>query len=376
VLAVPTILVLLVGWSLIGALRTPGNQGFTAKWADWLRSHHATALANELETVYYAHTAPSKGGQPKALNPVPTDPAPPATSAPSRATPTTVPQPSHLPPPAPVALVVSPPLPGEGRWAPAGPTVEGVSAMYEAQFRADTIYTGQITSAVWIDPTLLRVSLVPGAQEPGGAAWPEPPSISGPMRALAVAAFNGGFRFQDAHGGFFLDGRTAVPLRSGAASVVLYSDGRVDIGSWGQEVSMNPAVTAVLQNLVLIVDHGQAAPDATYGDASIWGATLGAKTVVARSGIGVTADGALVYVAGPALTAKTLAESLVRVGAVRAMALDINPEWVTFNFFVHAPGQPDVVTGEKLYPQMVRPADRYLGPTRESRDFFAVSLPS
>ena len=85
--------------------------------------------------------------------------------------------------------------------------------MYVAQFRADTVYTSQITSAVWIDPTRLRVALVPGAQEPGGT-WAEPPDITGPALAGAVAAFNGGFRIQDAHGGFYLDGRQAVPARS------------------------------------------------------------------------------------------------------------------------------------------------------------------
>jgi hypothetical protein len=134
-------------------------------------------------------------------------------------------------------------------------------------------------------------------------------------------------------------------------------------------------VAAVLQNLVPLVDGGQAASNATYNDVHLWGATLGANTVVARSGIGVTANGALLYVAGPALTARSLAESLQRAGAVRAMALDINPEWVTFNFYEHNPADPSGVTGAKLYPQMERPADRYLGPTRESRDFFLVSIP-
>lgn len=58
------------------------------------------------------------------------------------------------------------------------------------------------------------------------------------------------------------------------------------------------------------------------------------------------------------------------------MALDINPEWVTFNFYSHPdPAAAAVVSAAKLYPQMQRPADRYLGPTRESRDFFTVSLP-
>ena len=53
-------------------------------------------------------------------------------------------------------------------------------------------------------------------------------------------------------------------------------------------------VDAVLQNLVPIVDNGQAAPDATYYDTRIWGATIGANTVVAHSGIGVSADGDLI----------------------------------------------------------------------------------
>jgi hypothetical protein len=248
--------------------------------------------------------------------------------------------------------------------------------MYVAQFRADTVYTGQITTAVWIDPTRLRVSLIPGAHEPGGT-WPEPPDITGAALSTAVAAFNGGFRMQDAHGGFYLDGHQAVPLRSGAASVVIYADGHINIGTWGREVTMTPQVRAVLQNLVPLVDNGQTAPDATYHDTHIWGATLGANTVVARSGIGITADGALLYVAGPALTARSLAESLQRAGAHRAMTLDINPEWVTFNFYSHPrPANPNTILPAKLYPQMQRPADRYLGPTRESRDFLTVSLPA
>ena len=352
--------------SLLGAAATPGNQNFKAKWADWLRSHHASFVVNPLERWYYTSHAPAKGGRPAGLNRVP---------APQRpAGPVSIPA-AHLPPPSPVPLVVGPALPGEGQWQTTGPLVDGHYGMYVAQFRADTVYTGQITSAVWIDPTLLRLQLVPGTQEPGGT-WPIPPDLTGTAAAKAVAAFNGGFRFQDAQGGFYLDGRTAVPLRAGAASAVIYRDGRVDIGAWGSELNMTPNVQAVLQNLVPLVDHGQIAPDATYHDTHIWGNTLGANTVVARSGLGVTATGALIYVAGPALTAKTLAESLQRAGAVRGMTLDINPEWVTFNFYTHPkPADPTQISGAKLYPQMQRPANRYIGPGAESRDFFTVSTP-
>ena len=369
----PALIVLYVLWSLAGAWVTPGNQSFSAKWADWLRSHHAASVVNSAEAWYYSHHAPAKGGRPKALNPLPSVPAAvPVTSPSAGARAATV---AHLAPPSPVPLVVAPALRGEGQWSPVGSSVHGVWGMYEAQFRADTVYTSEITSAVWIDPEILNVALIPGLTEPGGT-WAQPPYVTAAQRPTVQAAFNGGFRFGDARGGFYLDGRTAVPLRVGAASLVIYRDGRINIGSWGSEVAMTPQVIAVLQNLVPMVDHGQVSTAATYNDARIWGATLGAATVVARSGIGVTADGAVVYVAGPALTARTLAESLQRAGAVRAMTLDINPEWVTFNFFTHPdPANLSQIVPSRLYPQMQRPADRYLGPTLESRDFFTVSVP-
>ena len=371
----PVALALLASTSVVGAWMSPGNQNFQAKWADWLRAHHETALANELETIYYNAHKPKAGGTVAALNRVPGTETVPSTAHPSSgsAPTTTVPKATHLPAPSPVPLVVTPAVPDEGVWYPAGPLVHGVPGLYVAQFRADQIYTSQITSAVWMDPTLLHLSMVPGSQEPGGS-WTIPPYITDTELPSVVSAFNGGFRFQDAHGGFYLDGRTAVPLVQGAASVVIYSNGKVNVGAWGTEVTMTPQVTAVLQNLVPIVDNGQPAPAATYNDSSIWGTTLGSATVVARSGIGVTATGALVYVAGPALTAKSLAESLQRAGAVRAMSLDINPEWVTYNFYTHTnPADPSVVSPSKLYPQMSRTASRYLGPTHESRDFFVVS---
>jgi len=357
---------------VLGALSTPGNESFSAKWADWLRSHHAAALVNRAEALYYSHNAPAKGGRPKNLNPLPA--LSPSTTA--GRSPATAAKHAYLVAPKSVPLVVSPALPAEGQWQAVGPTVDGIPSMYESQFRADNVYTAEITSAVWIDPLLAKVSLIPGLIEPGGS-WSHPPYVTPAELPSAAAAFNGGFRFQDARGGFYLDGRVAVPLRPGAASLVIYRNGRIDIGAWGSEVTLGPDVVAVLQNLVPMVDRGQVSASATYNDTSLWGATLGAQVVVARSGIGVTADGALIYVAGPALTARTLAESLQRAGAVRAMALDINPEWVTFNFFSHPdPANPATVVATKLYPQMQRPADRYLGPTQESRDFLEIGVPA
>ncbi len=394
-LVVPAVVLALFLVSVVGAALSPGNQSFAAKWADWLRANHAGFLAQKFEEIYYSAQAPAKGGRPRGLNQVPgvvggtTSSVPPSghptsTTAGARtattATTTTVPTtttttaPPGLPAPAPVPLVVHPALPGEGKWQPTGPLVHGVPAMYEAQFRADNIYTSQITSAVWVDTKLLKLELVPGSTEPGGS-WSHPPYVTNSELPYLVAAFNGGFRFQDAKGGIYLEGKVGVPLVQGAASFVIYNNGRVAIGAWGSQVSMTPQVVSVLQNVVLLVNHGQLAPSATYTDNAIWGYTLGGGYVVPRSGIGVTADGALVYVAGPALTAKSLAESLQRAGAVEAMTLDINPEWVTFNFYQHAPGNPLQVSGTKLYPEMQRSADRSLPPVWEARDFYEILLP-
>jgi hypothetical protein len=54
------------------------------------------------------------------------------------------------------------------------------------------------------------------------------------------------------------------------------------------------------------------------------------------------------------------------------MTLDINPNWVTFNFFDHTnPANAADVTGRKLVDGMQRSADRYL--SNESRDFVTIS---
>jgi hypothetical protein len=181
--AVATVVAVLGAASIVGAWRNPGNADFKAKWADWLRAHHASLVVNPLEHWYYSRQAPAAGGRPSSLNVVP-HPDPNAIHA--------APAPSHLAAPRSIPLIVSPFLPSEGQWQPSGPLVNGHPAMYVAEYRADTIYTSQITTAVWIDPTVLRIRLVPGAQEPGGT-WVDPPYLSGDAAARAVAASTAGF---------------------------------------------------------------------------------------------------------------------------------------------------------------------------------------
>ena len=62
-----------------------------------------------------------------------------------------------------------------------------------------------------------------------------------------------------------------------------------------------------------------------------------------------------------------LAQILQRGGAVRAMELDINPEWHTLITYTHQHGH---LVPTMVEPQPMQSVNRYLVP--DNRDFFAV----
>ncbi len=204
------------------------------------------------------------------------------------------------------------------------------------------------------DPTVGSVAIPPD----GGAA------IGPDETPLLLAAFNGGFKESSHAGGFELDGQVLNPLVNGLASFVIDTDGATHIGVWGDGLpAPGEQVESVRQNLPPLVSGGVASP--TVGDATAWGAMLGPGPAVARSGLGQDSEGDVLYAAGMSLTPTDLAAALVEAGAVNAMQLDINPEWV------QADAAPTAGASQvALIPGQNRPADQYqLGWTR---DFIAV----
>ena len=197
-----------------------------------------------------------------------------------------------------------------------------------------------------------------------------------------MAAFNGGFKMNDARGGYYTEGRMIVPLRTGAASLVIYADGSVDIGAWGSDVTMTPQVVSVRQNLTPLVAGGRPTPAVSTRHWRRWGSTCGATSCGHgipgvehqwRSGLGITADGALVYVTGPALDPLQLAQLLVRAGVVRGMELDINPYWpvfVTYDPPAGAPAAP--ANGSKLLPSTTQGPSTFFEASW-ARDFITMS---
>ncbi|HEX3426646.1 MAG TPA: hypothetical protein VHT30_10980 [Acidimicrobiales bacterium] len=263
---------------------------------------------------------------------------------------------------------MEPSLPGEGAWQPdVGATVGGRAAIYTTELRpaAGTPAAG----IAWMDSAAATVSLYAGTSEPNGI-WPQQANVAAAEQPGLLAGFNSGFKIYSYRTGWYDHGVTAMSLQAGAASFVIFADGTATVAAWGRDVTMGPNVVAVRQNLTLLVDGGVAA--STVASYRLWGAVLHGGAQTWRSGIGVTAGRDLVYVGGPGLDPAALAQLLIAAGAVRAMELDINPEWVSFSLFAHAGGAAGapITAASNLLPTMYLRAGHYLEPF--SRDFFAV----
>ena len=351
IIAVVVVAVVLVGASVASALSVPGSDSLAARVAEWGRGHGLSGVIDALERT--AYQPPESGGRVAAGSPL--------TKA------GTAPSPAGLPPSGllPISALARPAVRGEGVWRVVA-AVGGRPALQVAFVRPDAVHTSYTAGLAWMDTSLLRLVLHPGTQEPGGGRWSQPPQLSSADRPAVLGAFNGGFRLDAARGGFLLGGRTAGVLRDGAASLVITADGRGQVGQWGRDVHPGRSVVAVRQNLDLLVDGGQVAPGLDSNTRHRWGATIGNRLYVWRSGVGQTATGALVYAAGDRLSAATLAELLRRAGSVRAMELDINAEWTSYVLY------PTTAfpTERNLLPDMQRSAKRY--DTTGSRDFVAV----
>jgi hypothetical protein len=219
------------------------------------------------------------------------------------------------------------------------------------------------------DQRLLELRLHSGTIDAGTRGWRFGPSLGGAERRRLVAAFNGGFKLSTVSGGFESYGRVAAGLTDGLGSIVTYSDGSTDIGSWRHGVpALGRHVVSVRQNLHLLIAGGRLA--ASTGCLSCWGATLGGVTDPARSALGITADGRLIWVGGEHLTVAALGNTLLSARVVRAVELDINPEWVAGYLYGHRGGRGPLAR-VPVTPGQPGVPGQFLAPY--SRDFFSIA---
>lgn len=263
-------------------------------------------------------------------------------------------------------------LPGAGQWAPylLGPSGQTVAARTFIQPDPERQYA--VVAIVAFNLTQSRLHFVLGTNEPYSEVPLTRTGFIPPQDSLPgvlLATFNGGFKARHGHSGAMVDGVTVLPPRPGFATVAMYADGHVRIGSWGVTLTESRDILAWRQNGPLIIQDGQINPHTLDAAPQDWGYSLDGNTTVWRSGLGLSADGqTLYYVAGPHLTMPALATVLAATGAAQAMQLDINNFWVHFDA-IQAAG--DKLQAVPLVDGMNNGVGRYL--EGYSRDFFYIT---
>ncbi|HEY5343343.1 MAG TPA: phosphodiester glycosidase family protein [Solirubrobacteraceae bacterium] len=347
-------------YSYLHTIVEPSNSSLGVRSVEWLREHGAAGLVSQIESTYYSLTAPSKGGATlRALPQVGYGTA--AQARAQRLQAQRLAAASYRPPR--VAPLIHPALPGEGAWRATRPGLGTGAPLLITTLRNQPEYPRVVAGLAWIDTKRTTVTLNPGRQEPAVPIPRGSMDVPQARRGKLLATFNSGFKLSDSHGGFVLNGHTYATMQDGQATIVGYSDGRVDVIDWQYGPRAPSSVSFARQNLPLLVNQGRPSPNLENSE---WGATVGNAVLVWRSGIGVDRHGNLIYAAGEDQSVGSLADTLAHAGAVRAMELDINSYWVSFITY----GAPGAEHPKNLLPAMDRPDTRYLEP--DDRDFFAV----
>ncbi len=275
--------------------------------------------------------------------------------------------------------------PGHLDWQAYGATLNGMPLMARAFVKPDPDRPYAQAALVRIDLSQVQLHLLPGTDEPVAAkpipGFKRPGFIpigdQAPDRLLA--AFNGGFKAIHGHYGMMAEGGvTLLPPLDGLATIALHSDGRIQIGAWGRDLTASDNLTWYRQNCPLLVDSGQINPHVNDESRKEWGYTVKNLDTTWRSGLGISQDGRfLIYAAGNSLTVESLAQALQQAGASYAMQIDINGFYTRFVTYRPADnpkafGHP--VMANKLLKEMSGDLAQFLHPY--DRDFFYVTLKS
>lgn len=258
-------------------------------------------------------------------------------------------------------------VPTQPGWTPVSNGPNGVIA----DERNVTVPDGRPITVIRYRGGQVRFNLHVGSEDPplgAGVLGPDSlSSVSPAERPSLVGAFNGGFKTGAQAGGVEVDGHTLTPLLAGFASFVIDANGMGRIGVWGSSVpTAGEQVASVRQNLDPLIEDGQISPQ--IDDLAAWGATLGGVQATARSALGEDANGDILYAGAMAALPSDLATALSDDGAVVAMELDINPEWIQCDL---APVAGAALSA--LVPGQSRPASQYLAGW--TRDFVTVLAP-
>jgi hypothetical protein len=246
-------------------------------------------------------------------------------------------------------------------WAGHGPVVALLNLHLQGQAAGVIAYAG------WIRTAATDLGLYLGYEGPGVtnlSRGPEAVPSTGISRLLAT--FNSGFYEKDGAAGFYTNHTLYFPMLKGLATLVRYTNGTVGITQWAGGPTPGPTVLMARQNLPLLVNNS--APTALTANNYAWGLTLHGAPAVWRSALGIDKNGNLIYAAASDQTAASMARIMVTLHCVRAMELDINPEWPIFVTYAG----PGAAKPTLDVPNPNQVADRFL--YTSTKDFFAVFL--
>ncbi len=275
---------------------------------------------------------------------------------------------TELPQPRPVCLRGPVPAPaGHGArcstWRRLDPWSR-VPTVYATTFRPNPAAPA-VAYASWLRSSSSILALYPGYLGPGATPLSRGPEmVPTSARGRLLATFNSGFYEADGAAGFYVNHTLYFPMVRGLATVVRFTNGVVNVVNWAGGPRPGTNVVMARQNLALLVAGGR--PTALAANNAAWGLSLHGVAAVWRTALGVDASGNLVYAAAPDQTSSSLAQVMVDLHCVRAMELDINPEWPIFVAY----GRPGGVQASLMVPNPNQIPDRFLYPS--TKDFFAV----
>ncbi len=264
-------------------------------------------------------------------------------------------------------------LEGEGFWQPYLFDADGGVVALRTFLQPDPERPHAVVAAVALDLRKVQLHYVLGSEEP---SLPGGPQGDGYIAAdhkqpgKLLATFNGGFMATHGEYGAMAGGFMPLPPKEQAGTVAIYRDGSVRIGVWGEDIEPSGDFAAWRQNASMVVRDGGIDERVFNGSIATWGGNLDGVIVTWRSGLGISADGkVLYYLAGPAMSMPTLARTMQAVGVYNGILLDINAYWV---HFAAIQAEVDGLRAEPLFAEgMETQADRYL--RQSPRDFFYIT---
>jgi len=198
------------------------------------------------------------------------------------------------------------------------------------------------------DPRQIQLRIMSGTQEPESATGETAPGMvprDDETLERVVGGFNGGFQSLHGEFGMMSEGRVYLPPKPWAATVGVYEDGRVAMGSWSgppegiryyaEEWAVRQipeGMVELRQNLTSVVEGDTWNPWRRW----YWGAAPSAddeQVYIDRSGLCLTREGFLVYFWGKSMGAEELGKAMLAARCVRGLHLDMNQRHTGFELY-------------------------------------------